>query len=175
MAREARGCCARSLRRAGCGSCRGRWWCCGACFLCRRRGEEGGGLGKSGRGWRRARGNTRRCRSNGRRGVELLLDMRQRATLFLESAQAQGQSGQRDKGGTHTPPSPSFTTSTNPLRNPRKSSHFLYSVPKLTPSCSRLYTRFHSSHSCNRGGTRRRISSARARVSNCADCAVPEW
>jgi hypothetical protein len=76
-------------------------------------------------------------------------------------------------GKQHTPPSPSLTTNTNPFLNPLSSSHFLYNVPRLTPCSSRLYTRFHSSHNCNRGGTSNLISSANALLNNLALSSVP--
>lgn len=65
-----------------------------------------------------------------------------------------------------TPPFPSFTTSTKPPLLPLYSSHFLYSVARLTPSCSRPNTSSQSSTSCSLAGTSSLISSASARVSS---------
>ena len=73
-----------------------------------------------------------------------------------------------------TPPELSFITSTNPLLRPPTSEHLWYKVPRLTPSCSMLYTRSQSVANCNRGGNRSRISSASMRVRICAEAEVEE-
>jgi hypothetical protein len=78
----------------------------------------------------------------------------------------------REKLKLLTPPEVSCTTNTNPPRLPLYAAHRSYSVARLTPFCSRLYTKFHVSTSCNRGGTSNRISSANAFVNSFALCLV---
>lgn len=111
--------------------------------------------------------NTPRFRSSEATDVELLS-----STLQITRSHPRQHTSRRHRRTKLTPPSPSLTTSTNPLRTPLRSSHFLYNVPKLTPSSSRLYIRFHCSQSCSLGGTSNLISSASVLVSRRADCEV---
>lgn len=98
------------------------------------------------------------------RGEEHPLDMRRRSTMKFSW---------RPPGvhrGRLTLPAASRITKTKELLEGRLGEeHLLYSVARLTPSCSRLYVNDQVSASCSRGGSRSRISSARARERICAD------
>jgi hypothetical protein len=97
------------------------------------------------------------------------------AAAAAEEEDEEIEEGKKNHQAIHTLPPASLTANTKPPRFPLTLSHFSYSVAKLTPSCSKLNSRFHSSTSCRRGGNSSRISSATLRVISLADSFVLSW